>query len=104
MKLSLQQLSERADVPGRTVRVCYPEGCCQVRRKKGAYYTEAHLADLLRIRQWQDAGLSLDAIASLLQAGERASRGARTPQGDRSALALDSGGRTGTGGRRSERA
>ena len=40
-----------------------PEG-----EKRGAYYTEAHLAELLRIRQWQEAGLSLDAIAGLLQA------------------------------------
>lgn len=70
MKLSLQQLSERADVPGRTVRFYIqrgllpgPEG-----EKRGAYYTDVHLADLLRIRQWQDAGLSLDAIAGLLQA------------------------------------
>ncbi len=35
---------------------------------RGAYDTEAHLADLLRIRQWQEPGLSLDAIAGLLMA------------------------------------
>ena len=33
---------------------------------------EAHLADLLRIREWQRAGLSLDAIAGLLQAKSEA--------------------------------
>ncbi|MCB1569375.1 MAG: MerR family transcriptional regulator [Xanthomonadales bacterium] len=70
MKLSLQQLSERADVPGRSIRfyiqkglLAGPEG-----EKRGAYYTEAHLADLLRIRHWQESGLSLDAIAGLLMA------------------------------------
>lgn len=70
MKLSLQQLSERADVPGRTVRFYIQKGLLPgpEGEKRGAYYTEAHLAELLRIRQWQDAGLSLDAIASLLQA------------------------------------
>ncbi len=70
MKLSLQQLSERADVPGRTVRFYIQKGLLPgpEGEKRGAYYTEAHLDDLLRIRQWQDAGLSLDAIASLLQA------------------------------------
>lgn len=70
MKLSLQQLSERADVPGRTVRFYIQKGLLPgpEGEKRGAYYTEAHLADLLRIRQWQDAGLSLDAIAGLLQA------------------------------------
>lgn len=70
MKLSLQQLSERADVPGRTVRFYIQKGLLPgpEGEKRGAYYTESHLAELLRIRQWQEAGLSLDAIAGLLQA------------------------------------
>ncbi len=70
MKLSLQQLSERADVSGRTVRFYIQKGLLPgpEGEKRGAYYTDAHLAELLRIRQWQDTGLSLDAIAGLLQA------------------------------------
>lgn len=70
MKLSLQQLSEQADVPGRTVRFYIQKGLLPGPQgeKRGAFYTEAHLADLLRIRHWQEAGLSLDAIAGLLQA------------------------------------
>lgn len=74
MKLSLQQLSEQSEVPGRTIRfyiqkglIPGPEG-----EKRGAFYTEGHLAELLRIRQWQDTGLSLDAIAGLLQAKHEA--------------------------------
>ena len=74
MHLSLHQLSERAAVPGRTIRFYIqrgllpgPEG-----EKRGAYYTDAHLADLLRIKEWQDAGLSLDAIAGLLAAKHEA--------------------------------
>lgn len=74
MKLNLQQLSEQSEVPGRTIRfyiqkglIPGPEG-----EKRGAFYTEGHLAELLRIRQWQDTGLSLDAIAGLLQAKHEA--------------------------------
>ena len=74
MKLKLQQLSEQSEVPGRTIRfyiqkglIPGPEG-----EKRGAFYTEGHLAELLRIRQWQDTGLSLDAIAGLLQAKHEA--------------------------------
>ena len=74
MKLSLQQLSEQSEVPCRTIRfyiqkglIPGPEG-----EKRGAFYTEGHLAELLRIRQWQDTGLSLDAIAGLLQAKHEA--------------------------------
>lgn len=74
MKLTLQQLADQADVPGRTIRfyiqkglIPGPEG-----ETRGAYYTETHLAELLRIRQWQDAGLSLDAIGGLLQAKSEA--------------------------------
>ena len=74
MKLNLQQLSDQSEVPGRTIRfyiqkglIPGPEG-----EKRGAFYTEGHLAELLRIRQWQDTGLSLDAIAGLLQAKHEA--------------------------------
>ena len=70
MKLSLQQLSEQADVPPRTVRFYIQKGLLAgpVGEKRGAFYTEAHLSDLLRIRTWQETGLSLEAIAGLLQA------------------------------------
>ena len=74
MKFSLQQLSDQAGLPGRTIRfyiqkglVAGPQG-----EKRGAFYTEEHLAELLRIRQWQETGLSLDAIAGLLQAKREA--------------------------------
>lgn len=70
MKLSLQQLSDRSELSGRTIRfyiqkglVPGPEG-----ETRGAFYTESHLAELLRIKTWQETGLSLDAIHDLLQA------------------------------------
>lgn len=70
MKLTLQQVSERSDVPARTIRFYIQRGLIPgpVGETRGAYYTEAHLAELLRIRQWQESGLSLDAIGDLLQA------------------------------------
>lgn len=70
MKFSLQQLSERGETPGRTIRFYIQKGLLPgpEGEKRGAYYTESHLAELLRIRQWQETGLSLDAIADLLQA------------------------------------
>ncbi len=65
---SLEQLSEMADVPIRTIRyyiqrglVSRPEG-----EKKGAYYTRLHLEQLLQIRKWVGAGMSLDRAAALL--------------------------------------
>lgn len=70
MKLSLQQLSESAAVSGRTIRYYIQQGLIPgpEGEKRGAYYTDVHLAELLRIRQWQETGLSLEAIAGLLQA------------------------------------
>lgn len=74
MKLGLQELSDRSGVPGRTIRfyiqrglIPGPEG-----EKRGAFYNEGHLAELLRIRHWQEAGMSLDAIGGLLQARQEA--------------------------------
>ena len=70
MKLSLEQLTEQSGVPGRSIRFYIQKGLIPGPNgeKRGAWYTADHLAALLRIRQWQDAGLSLDAIAGLLQA------------------------------------
>ena len=70
MKLSLQQLSDQAQVPVRTVRYYIQKGLMPgpEGEKRGAFYPEGHLAELIQIRTWQGAGLSLDAIAGLLQA------------------------------------
>jgi DNA-binding transcriptional MerR regulator len=70
MKLSLDQLTAQSGVPGRTVRFYIQKGLIPAPQgeRRGAWYTTDHLALLLRIRQWQEAGLSLEAIAGLLQA------------------------------------
>lgn len=70
MKLSLKQLSEHSELPLRTIRYYIQRGLIPGPKgeKRGAYYSNDHLAQLLRIRQWQQAGLSLDAIGNVLQA------------------------------------
>ena len=80
-KFTLEQLSAQSDTPGRTIRyyiqkglIAGPEG-----ERRGAWYTATHLADLLRIRQWQETGLSLEAIAGLLQAKHEAPIAPRRP-------------------------
>lgn len=70
MKLSLQQLSERTGIAERTIRYYIQRGLLPAPEglKRGAHYSESHVAELLRIRQWQESGLSLEAIGDLLQA------------------------------------
>jgi DNA-binding transcriptional MerR regulator len=81
MKLSLQQLSEQTDVPERSIRYYIQKGLLP--RPKGetraAWYGPEHLANLLRIRAWQQQGLSLDAIADLLLAKTQAPVPAQRP-------------------------
>lgn len=70
MKLTLQQLSDQSGVPIRSIRFYVQKGVLPRPHgeTRAAFYTEEHLAALLRIRQWKDAGLSLDAIGELLAA------------------------------------
>src|SRR3954466_2720451 len=67
-RLSLDELSSLAGVTPRTVRyyiaeglIARPEG-----EKRGAYYLRRHLEQLLLVRRWTDAGLSLDRIRELI--------------------------------------
>ena len=70
---SLDELAGLVDLPRRTVRyyiqvglVDRPEGA-----GRGARYTSRHLDQLLEIRKWQQAGLSLERIRELLGAGAK---------------------------------
>jgi DNA-binding transcriptional MerR regulator len=69
---ALDELSTLADLPRRTVRyyiqiglVDRPEGAA-----RGAFYTRRHLEQLLLVRKWQLAGLSLERIAELVRQPE----------------------------------
>lgn len=70
MKYSLTQLIELSGVSGRTIRYYIQQGLLPAAHgeRRGAWYSNPHLEALLRIRGWQNAGLSLDAIADLLNA------------------------------------
>jgi len=64
---SFNQICSLVELPSRTVRyyiqkglVSPPEGS-----RKGAYYTDRHLKELLTVKKWQSAGLSLERIKEL---------------------------------------
>jgi DNA-binding transcriptional MerR regulator len=66
---SLEELASLVELPRRTVRyyiqtglVSRPQGI-----GKGAYYTQEHVDQLLQVRKWQLAGLSLERIADILK-------------------------------------
>ena len=67
-RYALEEVCKLVDVTKRTIRyyiqqglVGRPEG-----EKRGSYYTNQHLEELLEIKKWQKAGLSLDRIKELL--------------------------------------
>jgi DNA-binding transcriptional MerR regulator len=68
-EFSLDEIAALAELPKRTVRyyiqtglVDRPEGAA-----KGAFYTARHLEQLLLVRKWQTAGLSLERIGELIK-------------------------------------
>lgn len=68
-RFSIEDLSALSGLPVRTVRYYIQEGVVDrpegVRR--GAWYEHRHLEQLLAIRRWQAAGLSLDRIRELVR-------------------------------------
>jgi DNA-binding transcriptional MerR regulator len=67
-RLSIDQLATLTGLTARTVRyyiqqglVSRPEGA-----KRGAYYERRHVEQLLLIRRWTDAGLSLGRVRELI--------------------------------------
>ena len=67
-KFSLTELCTLADVPQRTARYYIQEGLVDRPEgaKRGSHYTSRHLEQLLTIRKWQRAGLSLERIRELV--------------------------------------
>lgn len=64
---SIDELSTLAGVTARTVRYYIAEGLLDrpEGEKRGAHYLDRHLQQLLQIRRWTEAGLSLDRIREL---------------------------------------
>jgi DNA-binding transcriptional MerR regulator len=66
---SLEEIAALAELPRRTVRYYIQSGLLDRPQGigKGAYYTQAHIEQLLIIRKWQLAGLSLERIGEVLK-------------------------------------
>jgi len=66
-RLSLDMLASLAGITPRTVRYYIAEGLVSRPQgeKRGAHYTRRHLEQLLLIRRWTDAGLSLERVRAL---------------------------------------
>ena len=67
-EFTINELCTLADLPTRTVRFYIQQGLVSRPQgeKKGAKYNAAHLDQLLSIKKWQAAGLSLERIRGLL--------------------------------------
>ena len=66
-RLSIDQLATLTGLTARTVRYYIQQGLVSRPQgaKRGAYYEQRHIEQLLLIRRWTDAGLSLDRIREL---------------------------------------
>ena len=67
-KYSIEELATLVELPRRTLRYYIQQGLVDrpVGEKRAAYYTASHLDQLLTIRKWQHAGLSLDRIREIM--------------------------------------
>lgn len=65
---SIDELAALVELPRRTVRYYIQQELVDrpVGEKRAAHYTDSHLQQLLTIRKWQNAGLSLDRIREIL--------------------------------------
>jgi DNA-binding transcriptional MerR regulator len=66
---SLDELCSLVDLPKRTIRFYIQQGLVERPdgdSPRGAYYTDRHVEQLLAVRKWKDAGLSLERIAQIL--------------------------------------
>lgn len=66
---TLDEIAALVELPRRTVRYYIQSGLIDRPHGvgKGAYYTQRHVEQLLLVRKWQLAGLSLERIGELLK-------------------------------------
>ena len=74
-RIAIDELCALVDLPRRTVRYYIQEGLVDrpAGAKRGAYYTRRHLEQLMTVRTWQRAGLSLERIRELVSEGAESS-------------------------------
>ena len=82
-RFSIDELSTLAGVTPRTVRYYIAEGLVDRPQgeKRGAHYLRRHLEQLLLIRRWTDAGLSLDRVRELIAGAPEDPAPRRAPPG-----------------------
>ena len=82
-RFSIDELSTLAGVTPRTVRYYIAEGLVNRPQgeKRGAHYLRRHLEQLLLIRRWTDAGLSLDRVRELIAGAPEDPAPHRAPPG-----------------------
>ncbi len=82
-RYSIDELAALAELPRRTVRYYIQQGLVDrpVGEKRAAFYTALHLEQLLTIRKWQNAGVSLDRIREILAKPEMGDLPPSRPRG-----------------------
>ncbi len=67
-QFSLTDLSMLVDLPSRTIRYYIQAGLLEkpLGKGRGAHYNARHADQLIQIKKWSDAGLSLERIGELL--------------------------------------
>lgn len=67
-RYAVDELASLAGMNTRTVRYYIQQGLIDkpFGEKRGAYYVQRHLEQLIELRKWQEAGLSLDRIREIL--------------------------------------
>jgi DNA-binding transcriptional MerR regulator len=82
-RYSLDELATLAGTTPRTVRYYIAEGLVDrpVGEKRGAYYLRGHLEQLLLVRRWTEAGLSLERVRELMAGAPEDPAPRRTPPG-----------------------
>jgi len=71
-RFTLDELSTLADVPVRTARYYIQMGLLAkpLGAGRGAHYDQTHLEQLLQVKKWSEAGLSLERIGELLSGND----------------------------------
>ena len=82
-RFSIDQLSTLAGVTPRTVRYYIAEGLVDrpEGEKRGSHYLRRHLEQLLVIRRWTDAGVSLERVRELMTGAPEDPAPRRAPPG-----------------------
>ena len=69
---TMKELSALVDITARNIRFYIQQGVVDKPhgQNKGAYYTERHLQQLLTVKKYKDAGVSLERIAQIIYEDE----------------------------------